>query len=190
MKVKSSILALALTGLVLGGCNKKSETPANDVAVGPVNSVNTLDPASVAESPGQSFANAAAASDTFEVESSKLAVINSQSVSVKRFAETMIKAHTDSTAKLTQAASSAASPIVPQPMLTTEQRQTLDMLKGKKGADFDAAYVQAQIKGHRETLEKLKAYSATGDVPTLKDFATKLVPIVVGHLNMAESLKS
>lgn len=37
------------------------------------------------------------------------------------------------------------------------------------------------------TLAKLKAYSANGAVPSLKRFATELVPIVTAHLNMAKA---
>jgi len=35
----------------------------------------------------------------------------------------------------------------------------------------------------------LKSYVASGDVPTLKDFASGLVPTVTAHLNMANALK-
>lgn len=52
----------------------------------------------------------------------------------------------------------------------------------------DSAKADAQRTGHQATLDALKAYSASGDVPSLKAFATKMVPIVTGHLNMAKSL--
>lgn len=190
MKMQFATVAISLATLALGGCGKKVDTTSNNAAAVPTNSVNAIEPAPVADSAGQAFANAAAASDTFEIESSRLAQSNSQSTSVKKFAETMIKAHADSTAKLGQAASAASPAIVPKPLLTAEQQQSLDALKGKKGADFDAAYVEAQSKGHQETLVTLRAYSANGDVPSLKEFATKLIPIVTAHLNMAKGLKS
>jgi putative membrane protein len=38
------------------------------------------------------------------------------------------------------------------------------------------------------TLDALKSYSATGEVPSLKAFATELVPIVTSHLDMAKGL--
>ena len=190
MKMHFATVAISLVALTLGGCGKKVDTTTNESAAAPVNSVNTAEPTPMAQSAGQQFANAAAASDTFEIESSRLAETNSQSATIKKFAASMIKAHTDSTAKLGQAASAASPTIVPAPLLTGAQQQSLDALKGKKGADFDAAYIQAQTKGHQETLEKLKAYSANGDVPSLKEFATKLVPVVTGHLNMAKGLKS
>lgn len=190
MKMQSATVAITLAALTLGGCGRKVDTTSNNAAAAPVNSANTIEPAPVAESAGQTFANAAAASDRFEIESSRLAQANSQSASVKKFAESMIRAHTDSTAKLGQAASAASPAIVPKPLLTAEQQQSLDALKGKKGADFDAAYIEAQTRGHQETLDTLKAYSASGEVPSLKEFAAKLIPIVTAHLNMAKGLKS
>jgi putative membrane protein len=45
------------------------------------------------------------------------------------------------------------------------------------------------VDAHQKTLDGLKSYSASGDVAQLKDFATKMVPIVTAHLNMANGLK-
>ncbi|BAV66159.1 DUF4142 domain-containing protein [Sphingobium cloacae] len=190
MKTQTSIFAIALAALALGGCGKKSEPVPNETVAAPTNGLNAVESAPVPENADQAFANAAAASDMFEVESSRLAEINSQSASVKKFAEAMIKAHTDSTAELTEAAGKATPAIVPKLLLTPEQQQALDSLKDKKGADFDAAYIAAQRKGHEETLDKLKAYAENGEVPALKAFAAKLVPVVTEHLNMAKALKS
>lgn len=39
------------------------------------------------------------------------------------------------------------------------------------------------------TLDTLKAYATTGDVASLKSFASALVPIVTAHVNMAKGLK-
>jgi len=190
MKTQFGIVAISLTALTLGGCGKKDEPAPNQTAAAAVNSMNSLNQAAPAESAGQAFANAAAASDAFEIQSSQLAEANSRSAAVKKFAASMIKAHTDSTAKLSQAASSASPAIMPRPVLTPEQQQTLDALRTKTGPDFDAAYIQAQTKAHQQTLDTLKSYSASGDVPALKEFAADLVPIVTAHLNMAKGLKS
>jgi putative membrane protein len=139
-------------------------------------------------SPGQTFADTAAASDAFEIETSKLAATKAQSAKVKRFAEQMIKAHTDSTAKLKTAASAASPAIAPNAQLSPAQQQTLDALAGKSGADFDTAYAKAQVDAHQMALDALKAYANTGDVPSLKTFAGQVVPVVTAHLNMAKGL--
>jgi putative membrane protein len=138
---------------------------------------------------GQSFANTAAASDAFEISSSQLARTSAHAPAVKSFANRMIEAHTASTSQLKAAAAAAKPAITPNPALSADQQQMLDGLKGKTGADFDKAYVQAQVAGHQATLDALRNYSANGDVPQLKALATKMIPTVTAHLNMAKGLK-
>lgn len=185
------LLAAALAALSLAGCNSEP-APATDAATtdamaeGMASETPSMPAAST--SSAQAFANAAAASDQFEIESSKLAASKAQSDEVKRFAEQMIKAHTDSTAKLKTAASQASPAITPAPQMTPMQQQTLSDLGAKSGAEFDEAYSKAQVDAHQMTLDTLKAYSADGEVEPLKQFATELVPIVTAHLNMAKGL--
>lgn len=182
------LFAASLAAVSLAGCNKQAD-PATETATTAAASEPVTEAATApAESPGQAFANVAAGSDTFEIETSKLAATKAEAAKVKTFAEQMIKAHTESTAKLKAAASEATPAITPMPVLTAAQQATLDELRGKSGAEFDRAYIAAQVTAHQATLDALKGYSAGGDVPSLKAFATELVPIVTAHLNMAKAL--
>ena len=184
---RSILMTVSVAALALASCGKKAEPMAANSSIDATNSA-------VAEnaplmSAGQTFANAAAASDNFEIETSKLAAASAASATTKAFAQSMIKAHTDSTAKLKAAAGEAMPAITPDPTLTPEQVQAVEALKGKEGAAFDAAYAEAQVNAHQMTLDALKAYAASGDVPSLKSFASTLVPVVTAHLNMAKGLK-
>jgi putative membrane protein len=187
------ILAVSAAALALAGC-KKTETPSDGASSAASDSAipaaDTSAPAAdvAAANPDQAFADAAAASDAFEIQTSKLAQTKAKSAKVKSFAEQMIKAHTASTAKLKSAASSASPAITPQPQLTPVQQQTLDSLSAASGADFDTAYAKAQVDAHQITLDKLKAYSTGGAQASLKSFATGLIPVVTAHLNMAKAL--
>lgn len=187
-----TLIIASTAALALAGCGKKTETTSIDNTT-----IVSSDPANVgvpaalpAASAGQTFANAAASSDAFEIATSQLAQATSTSAAIKAFAAKMIEAHTGSTAKLKTAAATATPALTPDPTLTAEQQATLDVLKTKTGADFDQAYKTAQVNGHQATLDALKAYSASGDVPQLKAFATELVPTVTAHLNMAKGLKA
>lgn len=184
----AALIAVSAVALTLAGCGKKAEPDAQATAGAEVSGTVPDGTAPVAASAGQVFANAAAASDAFEIETSRLAAEKADAAKIKTFAGQMVKAHTDSTAKLKAAASAATPPIAPDMRLTFEQQQALDALQAKSGADFDKAYAAAQVDGHQKTLDALKAYSATGDVPSLKNFATELAPIVTAHLNMAKGL--
>jgi putative membrane protein len=195
--LKKTIMILSASALALAACGQKTDTTnsadatlANDTAFDAGNAgmadANMTAPATG----GQVFANTAAASDAFEIETSKLALDNSSSASVKKFANQMIAAHTASTDKLKATTAGLTPAITPDPKLNAEQQATVDSLRTKKGADFDTAYIAAQGAGHQQTLDMLKAYGATGDVPALKTFATGLAPTVAAHLNMAKGLKS
>jgi putative membrane protein len=183
-------LTIALAGaatLTMAACGKKAETPAANVETPMPTDVGP--PAAPVLTPGQTFANTAGSSDAFEIATSRLAAEKSQSAAIKRFAEQMVKAHTESTAKLKTAAAAATPAIVPDATLTAEQQAKLAALQAKSGADFDTAYAAEQVAAHEAALATLRAYSASGDLPALKSFATGLVPAVTGHLNMAKMLK-
>lgn len=188
-------LSLSAAALALAGCGAKTEanTTSTDTSVtamttneGTDAGVNT--DAAAMPSAGQGFANTAAASDAFEIATSQLAATNAKSAAVKAFAAKMIAAHTESTAKLEAAAGKASPAITPDPALTADQQQKVDSLKILTGDDFDKAYAAAQVDAHQQTLDGVKAYAATGDVPSLKAFADGLIPTVTGHLEMARKL--
>ncbi|WP_303761875.1 DUF4142 domain-containing protein (plasmid) [Novosphingobium aerophilum] len=179
------LVSLSAAALCLSACGKKAEPVENTAAT---SAAEPAAPAPAVLSPGQAFANTAAASDAFEIETSKLAASKAQSAKIKSFAEQMIKAHTDSTAKLKTAAAAATPAITPDAALTPAQQQELADLQTKSGAEFNRAYARLQADGHQKTLNALKAYAASGDVASLKTFASELVPIVTAHLNMAKGL--
>lgn len=185
---RAAWIAVSATALGLAGCGdsdtaNEPATPSPEVAA-TATAPEILAPATS----GQQFANTAAASDTFEIETSRLAATKASSAEVKKFAEEMIAAHTESSKKLMAAAGMASPPITPATELSPAQQQMLDNLAAKSGADFDSAYVKAQVDGHQVTLDVLKGYAASGDVPPLKTFATEAVPVVTGHLDMAKKL--
>jgi len=192
---RATVALAATAAIALSSCGPKAPATTNTTTIDSsvssttlTNNADTMTAAPLA-SAAQTFVNTAAASDTFEIATSKLALDNSTSASVKKFARQMITAHEGSTAKLKTVTAGLSPALTPDATLTADQQTKLDDLKGKKGADFDAAYAAAQQGGHQATLDALKAYAATGDVPALKDFATGLVPTVTAHLNMANALK-
>lgn len=186
-------LILPAAVLALSACGRGDNTNQNNVTAPTMATeaaeANVTGTETGAVSGAQNFANVAAASDAFEIESSRLAQTNGASAAVKAYANKMIDAHTTSTSKLKTAAAAGVPPITPNPALNAEQQQKLDQLKGLNGAAFDQAYKTEQATGHQRTLDALKAYSATGEAPQLRAFATEMVPIVTAHLNMIKGIK-
>jgi putative membrane protein len=185
-----TFMLLSAASLTFAACNRGDDqpaTPVDDLEV--ENTVLTNDVLATTPATAQEFANAVAASDRFEIESSKLAASAAQSSAVKTFANNMIKAHTASTEKLKTTVAGLATPLTINDALTANQQQLLDGLKGKRGADLDAAYSAAQVSAHQATLDALNAYAASGDDPALKPLASEMIPTVTAHLNAAKGLR-
>ena len=196
MTIIKALSVLSSTALALTACHKTDTTDASAMnttaataSTNDMTTANDLAPAAPAMSAGQTFANTVAASDAFEIETSKLALTDATVPAIKAFAQKMIEAHTASTAKLTAIAASGTPGITPNAALSADQQTTLDALKASSGKDFDQAYLADQVAGHQKTLDALRSYSTGGDVQQLKMFATTLIPIVTAHLNMAKGLK-
>jgi putative membrane protein len=194
MKVMQ-LTAVSAIALGLAACGKPADTAASNSAVAAeTGNMAAAEPgnamaAAPAATGGQAFVNAAAASDAFEIGSSRLALTKASSAAVKRYAQQMIDAHLASTAKLKTAAAGASPAITPDPTLNAEQASMMATLSTQEGEAFDNAYRIAQVTAHEKTLATLKAYGTSGDVPGLKAFATETTPVVAAHLNMAAGLK-
>lgn len=200
MKTIYAPVTAATLLLALGGCNQKSEKSVDNVVnvteetatdLGNAAS-NALSAAVDAVTPtptGQEFADKAARSDAFEIAAAKLALDNAASPKVKSFAHEMIAAHTASTEKIKAAAKRATAAITPDATLTDSEKTRLEDLGKLKGADFDTSYLAGQVDAHKAALALMKDYAKHGDVASLKDAATAIVPIVQKHLDKAKELK-
>ncbi len=137
---------------------------------------------------GPEFVNTAAKSDAYEIAAARLALTNGSSQAVKDFANEMIKAHSDSTAKIKAAAATASPEIMPDATLTNDQNDELAELGKKKGAEFDEAYIDEQVDAHQDALALMRDYAEHGDNAALKTAAGEIAPVVQKHLDHAKSL--
>jgi putative membrane protein len=137
---------------------------------------------------GQDFVATVASSDMFEIKSSQMALKASASDDVKSFAQQMINDHTKSSKKLKTA---AAAEKIKVPVKTADKHQAmLAALDGKKGADFDRAYMEEQSKAHDEAVTLFSSYAEAGDEPKLKAFAAETLPKLKMHQEQAKKLSS
>jgi len=193
------IASLAALALGLAACGPKTEQAADNAVADTGNALtdvgnaasNAIDAAGAAITPtptGQGFVDAAAKSDAFEIAAAKLALTNASSAKVKAFASDMIKAHTESTAKIKAAASAASPAIIPDATLTGDQNDDLAELRGLTGAAFDKEYIDGQVDAHEDALSLMEGFAKDGAVPTLKTAAGEIAPKVKSHLDMAKAL--
>lgn len=153
------------------------------------------DPPKPAEQPltdEQIMAITAAANDG-EVQAAKLAQTNAKNAKVKAFAAHMVTEHgaalkkgqAMATKKKLTAADSPAST-----QLKSDAQAAMDALKTKKGADFDAAYMDAQVKMHQQVLDLIdnKLLPAAKDAD-LKADLTAIRPKIAEHLKSAQDIQ-
>jgi putative membrane protein len=132
------------------------------------------------------FAKAAAVSDMYEIQSSKLAVQRSKSAEIKKFAQMMIDAHTMTSNQLKPLAMKANVEL--PTMLDDRRKSMMDNLTGASDADFDGRYLNQQTNAHQEALILFRGYAKDGDNAEVKQFAAATTPNIDMHLNMVKML--
>lgn len=141
----------------------------------------------VAAPPAATYVKMAAASDMYEIRSSKLVLSTTQNAGLKTFAQQMVTDHTKSTADIKAAAmSSGLKPGMPQ--LPPKKMADISALTAAKGTARDALYIRQQKAAHAEALALHKDYAGTGDKAPLKAVAAQIVPVVEHHATMINAM--
>lgn len=172
IKTMSLTVALALAGAALPAGAQTPPPP----------------PPAAAKMQAKPYVTAAAKSDMYEIESSKLALQKSQNPAVKRFAQMMIDHHQKTTAATMAAARKAGMTPPPPPPMDPRTTASMNELKSASGANFDRMYLGQQVPAHQAALDLHKSYAANGDQAALRASAKAAVPIVQQHLTAAQAL--
>ena len=151
--------------------NKTKDTTTNASATGGI-AVNSDD---------AKFATAAANGGLAEVALGKLAVTKTSNAAIKDFANMMITDHGQANAELASIASAKNITLPTEP--DSAHLKKADDLSKLSGKDFDKAYVDAMVDGHKKTLDLMNNEAKNGSDSTLKAFAAKVVPTVQKHLD-------
>jgi putative membrane protein len=165
--------------------NLAADSAANDVLG--ANAMTDNEAATAMPTDANGFATAVAASDLYEIESSRLALSKGTSTEVKEAAGHIQTDHQKSTAELKTAASQAQVTVTPA--LDAEKQAMLDQLKAANGAEFDRLYLQQQKTAHQKALALLQSYAQGGDAEPLKAFAKKASGVVQGHIEHLNGIK-
>lgn len=183
MQLQRLVLPLALALVVACGADKPTQTPENTsvlpsrpppeplpgdtlaqapapsgaAAIAPLASGSAAPSAPTSFTDGQ-IASICDAANAEEVDQGKLALAKATDARVKQFARLMVTHHGD--AKTRQAALLEKSNTVPEVTATSQAlaksgTDALELLKRTNGAAFDRAYVDLQVKEHRDALALL-----------------------------------
>lgn len=190
--MKKLIYAIALTGAAFAfqacnsgnkdaketadSMNKAKDTTSNMAATGGI-AVDEKD---------AKFATTAAGGGMAEVALGKLALEKSTNAQVKEFATMMVNDHGKANTELIGIAQ--AKNITLPDMVDEDHQKKMADLEKKTGKDFDKAYVDAMVDGHKSTLKLMQDEAKDGKDVELKAFASKTAPIVQTHLDMINKI--
>lgn len=157
--------------------NKTKDTTTNVAATGGI----------AVENDDAKFATTAANGGMAEVALGKLALTKTSDAKIKEFATMMVSDHGKANEELT-AIAKAKNITLPMAVDSTHQKK-MDELSKKTGKDFDKAYVDAMVDGHKSTLSLMQDEAKDGKDAELKAFAGKTAPTVQMHLDMIKKIK-
>lgn len=136
------------------------------------------------------FADKVTVANKFEIYTSELALKFAKSEEVRSFAKQMIDDHKRTGEEFKAALREAdfEPPIDALDIAYTAKFMQLRAFSAENG--FDSSYVSQQLEAHEDAVSTFSDYVASGDMPALKAFATKTLPTLEHHLEMARGLSS
>lgn len=218
-RTKSTLILLSFGCMLAVGCDKSSPdttppepavsepstpppadpTPETDAATNPMPAEAAVEtPPAEPAVPKLTDAEIAAivkAANTGELEQAKIAKTKAKNKAVKEFAAMMVKDHTDmikSGDAVCKKAGIEAKDNEISAHMTDEAKTTLEALKSAaKGADFDKAYMDAQVNAHTQVLESIdKKLMPNVQNPDLKAELERARPKVEAHLGHAKEIQA
>ena len=190
MKKLSLVAMMAVAALSFQACNNAAKD-SKDTA----DSVNTVKDSTTDGSTGiavdendSKFATAVANGGMAEVALGKIAAEKATNAQVKDFANMMVTDHTKANEELMGIAKTKniTLPVAPD----EEHQKMMTDISAKTGKDFDKAYVDAMVDGHKKTASLLEDGSKNCKDTDLMAFATKTLPVVKAHLAKIEAIQS
>ena len=100
----------------------------------------------------------------------------------------MVQDHSQANTEFTQLLSGKG--MTPPAALDEEHQAVMTKLQGLSGAEFDKEYMKAMVEDHQKTVELFEKQSKEGTDADLKAFATKTLPTLHQHHELATSTQS
>jgi putative membrane protein len=133
----------------------------------------------------EQFLKDAAAGGMMEVELGKIAADKAVNDQVKAFGRQMQQDHGKANDELKTLAANKGVQI--PAALAGKHKRTVDRLSKLSNAEFDRQYMRTMIDDHKEDLKAFQREADKGKDPDVKQFASKYVPMIQNHLEMAQA---
>ena len=128
----------------------------------------------------------AAMGGLMEVELGNVAAQKGTSDAVKQFGQRMVDDHSKANAELTTLATSKG--ITLPTALDEKHQQRVAKFSSMSGAEFDRAYSKEMLSDHNKDVSEFEKQSKKGTDADLKAFASKTLPTLQEHQQMAKAL--
>jgi putative membrane protein len=126
--------------------------------------------------------------NNFEIESSRVLLARSTHPQIREFAQKMIEQHTALGVEL------AALPEASTRMSATlDESHTTKLITLRDQTDVDMLnryYVQQQVEAHERAFIAYETFAENGEVPALRAFAQRHLPMIREHLAAARALQT
>ncbi len=121
-----------------------------------------------------------------EIELSKVAQTKAVNPRLKGFADMMVTDHTAAADKLKTIAASKS--ITLPDKLSDDSQKALDELNKKSGKDFDKAYTNDMLDGHKKAVDAFQKGSTNLQDADLKNFAAQTLPTIQMHQDSIKAI--
>jgi putative membrane protein len=135
----------------------------------------------------QSFVMKAAQGGMAEVQMGQLAKDHGSSQAVKDFGQHMIDDHSKANDELKNLVSQKNVTLPTD--LDAKDKATYDRLSKLNGAAFDKAYMRDMVNDHKKDVAEFQKEANSGKDPDVKAWASKTVPTLQNHRQMAETTR-
>jgi len=132
------------------------------------------------------FVMDAAMGGLMEVELGRIAAQKGMSDAVKQFGQRMVDDHSKANEELMSLASSKGMTL--PTALDEKHQKDVTKLSAMSGAEFDRAYSRMMLSDHNKDVKEFEKQSTKGGDADLKAFASKTLPTLQEHLQMARAL--
>lgn len=197
MKKLSLMAMMALAALSFQACNGGAKSGSADSSAAVKDTADSANKVKDTTTTGATgiavtaddakFATGAANAGLAEVAVGQLASEKATNAKIKDFAKMMVTDHTKANDEL---AAIAKTKNISLPSAPDDEHQKMKAdLAAKSGADFDKAYVDAMVNGHKKVASMFEDAAKNCKDADLKAFAAKTLPTIKHHLAQIEAIQ-
>lgn len=190
--MKRTLIVMAPCALWLAACtpNATDNTAADTGASGAQSTTEAQTDAAKTQVAAEDleFMKEAARGGVAEVKMGELGQSNGESQQVKEFAKKLVDDHTKANDELKQLAKKKE--VTLPDAMNEQQKAMIQHLSSLKGREFDSAFKQHAVEDHQKDIEKFKTASEKAKDAELKAFASKTLPVLQQHLDLAKQLNA